>query len=472
MSLHQPLTPELEAQARELLARLRPQAEDDLLALARLLVSTPDADIFGTTEFQARAIVHRIGAQAFATHLAEKKNGYVGSGVDCPHCGQTAKFQGHRAKTVVSVMGSVGCVRAYYYCGRCGHGVLPWDNQVGLTARSFTPGAERLVCLAGALGDSFDEAAAKILPEMAGLHVAETTVQRTTEGVGERIAAHRRGGGTFGFPHSWEWHRDAQGRTCAYVSLDLTVVRQQAADGGPAEGRMPYVAMVYNPVPELPADHPHAPPATARMQARYLAGLYELDELGVQTRRQAAQVGMDRAAVWIGLTDGGSGLEAFIRKHFARDPVLILDFWHAADHLTELAKLLYPDDEDQRQQLVQRWCHTLKHEGGARIVEVLRAYPLPAKPGVQTKHAEVVHYLASNVHRMDYPRYRANGWLIGSGAVESACKTVVGQRLKQAGMRWREYGTDAVCHVRALFKSEASQWQAFWQREFIHNTAI
>ena len=73
MSLHQPLTPELEAQARELLARLRPQAEDDLLALARLLVSTPDADIFGTTEFQARAIVHRIGAQAFATHLAEKK---------------------------------------------------------------------------------------------------------------------------------------------------------------------------------------------------------------------------------------------------------------------------------------------------------------------------------------------------------------------------------------------------------------
>ncbi len=65
---------------------------------------------------------------------------------------------------------------------------------------------------------------------------------------------------------------------------------------------------------------------------------------------------------------------------------------------------------------------------------------------------------------MDYPRYVANGWSIGSVAVESACKTVVGQRLKPSGRRWREYGTDAICHPRAFFKSEAGQWQAFWRR--------
>ena len=57
------------------------------------------------------------------------------------------------------------------------------------------------------------------------------------------------------------------------------------------------------------------------------------------------------------------------------------------------------------------------------------------------------------------------GWLIGSGAVESACKTVVAQRLKLAGMRWREPGTDAVCHLRALYKSERSQWELFWRRK-------
>jgi hypothetical protein len=47
--------------------------------------------------------------------------------------------------------------------------------------------------------------------------------------------------------------------------------------------------------------------------------------------------------------------------------------------------------------------------------------------------------------------------------VESAGKTVVGQRLKQAGMRWRAYGTDARCHRRALYRSEPSQWDAFWR---------
>jgi len=73
MSFQQPLPPELEAKAQELLSRIRQGAEDELLALARLLVSKADHELFGETEFQARAIVHRIGAHAYQTHLAEKK---------------------------------------------------------------------------------------------------------------------------------------------------------------------------------------------------------------------------------------------------------------------------------------------------------------------------------------------------------------------------------------------------------------
>jgi hypothetical protein len=73
MSLQQPLAAELEAKAQELLTHLRAQADDELLALARLLVSKEDHEIFGDTEFQARDIVHRIGAKAFEAHLAQKK---------------------------------------------------------------------------------------------------------------------------------------------------------------------------------------------------------------------------------------------------------------------------------------------------------------------------------------------------------------------------------------------------------------
>jgi hypothetical protein len=73
MSFQQPLTPELEAKAQELLTHLRSKADEDLLALAGLLVSKEDHEIFGETEFQARDLVHRLGAKAFETHLAQKK---------------------------------------------------------------------------------------------------------------------------------------------------------------------------------------------------------------------------------------------------------------------------------------------------------------------------------------------------------------------------------------------------------------
>ena len=93
-----------------------------------------------------------------------EKNGYQGSSVPCPHCGQAADFQGYRAKTPVSVRGPIPCPRAYYSCHRCGHGLAPWDDQVGLTPKRLTPAAEELVAMAGAVCNSFAEAAAKVLP--------------------------------------------------------------------------------------------------------------------------------------------------------------------------------------------------------------------------------------------------------------------------------------------------------------------
>ena len=69
MSLHEPLDAELEAQAQELAARIRARADDDILALARLLVSKGDAEVFGDTEFEARNIVHHLGAAALEERL-------------------------------------------------------------------------------------------------------------------------------------------------------------------------------------------------------------------------------------------------------------------------------------------------------------------------------------------------------------------------------------------------------------------
>jgi hypothetical protein len=398
--------------------------------------------------------------------------------VTCPTCGLAAKFHDYYTRRPLSLLGPLALERAYYYCGRCGHGLAPFDAAVGLTPKSLTPGAERVCCLAGLLSDSFEEAAEKVLPEMSGLRLSEATAGRTTAAAGGRLKDMLGAGRTLGGPRPWEWNRDARGRTCAYVGIDAICVAQQARGGGPAEGRMPYVAMVFNPLPDLKGGEagegkPARPPAAARpsgvaarQQARYLAGLYELDDLGLVLRRQAAQVGMERAEVWLALTDGGNGLEEFVRKNFGRpDLEVILDFWHAAEYLADLAKALHPADAEQSAALRDAWCHTMKHEGGAAILAVPRDLPAPPRrPAVAQAHEEAVRYIGNNVHRMDYPRYEREGWQIGSGAVESGCKTVVGQRLNLAGMRWREEGTDKVCHLRALFKSEPGQWAAFWRR--------
>jgi hypothetical protein len=386
--------------------------------------------------------------------------------VTCPHCDHSAGYHGDRGRTVVSLFGPIRCERAYYYCRRCGRGLAPFDEQAGLPGRQLTAAVEQLTALAGGVCDSFEKAA-ELLQEMAGARLSESTVERATQGAGERIASLLGRGTTFGPPAEWRWHQDAKGRTAAYVSIDATGTRQQGPGGAKAEGRMAYVAAVYNPAPAdwlLPSGKP--PPG---LQARYLSGLYPLAAMGPLLRRQAARVGMERAEVWVALTDGGAGLEGFLQTNFNRaDLVVVLDFYHAASYLEGLAKALHPDDEGKAVAQAEAWCRLLKEEGGAATLAVLREWDWPKRksPALRQQWEEVESYFGNNVHRMAYPEYLAEGWHIGSGVVESACKTVVGQRLKGAGMRWSEAGAHAVCHVRALYRSEKGQWQAFWERRF------
>jgi len=333
---------------------------------------------------------------------------------------------------------------------------------LGLQDAELTRAADEVVCLAGVQA-SFAEASTQSLPKMAGLRLAESTVERATEAAGRRVGAALTAGQTFGPAKDWAWHKDAEGKTVAYVSADATGVAQQGPKGAEAEGRMANVVMIYNPIPDDRASwaNPHGP--RPPWQARYLATLGPMQTLGAPLRRQGAQVGMDRAERWVALSDGGAGLEEFLRQNFPRVEVVILDFYHAAEHLADLAKLWHPKDEGAAAALGAAWRHRLKHEGGAVVLAELRGLDLRGKSAsAREGHRQTVGYFANQLHRMDYPTYRARGWQIGSGPVESACKTVVGQRLSGAGMRWGEGGADAVCQLRALFRGERGQWDAFW----------
>ena len=132
-------------------------------------------------------------------------------------------------------MGPLRYSRAYYLCRRCGKGLFPFDRDAGLTARDLTPALERVATLAGAIADSFEKGA-ELLEEMAGTRLSESTVGRTTEDAGRRLADAVAAGSTVGPKADWPWHKDYDGQRCAYVELDATGVRQQGAGGGTARG--------------------------------------------------------------------------------------------------------------------------------------------------------------------------------------------------------------------------------------------
>jgi len=320
--------------------------------------------------------------------------------------------------------------RCYYHCRSCGRGHVPWDRSLGLGVTALTPAASEAASIAGVQA-SFAQSAEVTLQKLCGLRLSESTVERVAEDAGARLRTLLEDKTTFGPETPWAWQRDARGRTCAYVGLDATGVRQQGQRGAKAEGRMAYVGLLYNPRSEYDDKRPEP------HQVRYLAGFYELDELGLQLRRQAAQVGWDEAEQQIALSDGGAGLEEFFRKNFPRAEC-ILDFWHAKEHLVELAEAWFADDATAKSVWLGEQCHRLKHEGGGAVLRQLDAMDLGASSAAAREaHRAHAAYFRNHEHRMDYPRYLANGWQIGSGPVESACKTVVANRLKGSGMRSR-----------------------------------
>lgn len=322
----------------------------------------------------------------------------------------------------------------------------------------MTAAAEEMVALASLLS-SFEEGAHKTLRKLSGIRLSESTAQRVTEDAGTRLRRLLDEQIRFQPPQSWDWHRDAVGRRCGYVSLDATGVRQQGEGATKAEGRMAYVGMIYNPPPRDTSQ--------SIRDRRYLAGLYELQDLGRQLHREALSVGWCETNVQIALSDGAVCLEKFLATYFPK-AVLILDFFHAAEHLAELARTLH-SDEATSSTVLKSWCQkTLKHQGGAALLAELEQLDQTgwSEPMKESWRKET-GYLRNNLKRTDYPTYLANGWQIGSGPIEAACKTVIGARMKGAGMRWKPPGTDAIATLRACYLSDTPRWDSFWNDSYL-----
>jgi hypothetical protein len=180
----------------------------------------------------------------------------------------------------------------------------------------------------------------------------------------------------------------------------------------------------------------------------YLASFASSDEFGPLARHTALHRGLDQATRSIFLADGAAWTWEIARTCFPQ-AVQILDYYHASEHVVALAQAVYTDSGTARNWAL-RW-QTLLYE--SELDSVLTEARAAAGFDLSSEAERQINYLENHRSRMDYRRYRANGWFIGSGIVEAGCKHVVGQRLKQSGMFWTEPGAAAVLNLRCALLS-------------------
>jgi hypothetical protein len=197
---------------------------------------------------------------------------------------------------------------------------------------------------------------------------------------------------------------------------------------------------------------------------RYLVD-FELDVLAEQLRSQTRACGLTDVSQLVAITDGGNGLEEALRRHLADHLVTGLDWYHAAEHLSDFARAWFGPNEEPRRAWAEQAKGILYEQGGEALLTHLRGVLLPGGTAetVREELRKLIGYFEHNRHRTDYPSYRAKGWDIGSGPTEAGCK-IIGERLKGSGMRWSEDGSATVGVLRALYVSGPKVWDGFWSQ--------
>lgn len=138
----------------------------------------------------------------------------------------------------------------------------------------------------------------------------------------------------------------------------------------------------------------------------------------------------------------------------------VLDFYHAAEHLAEAIQAVHGENSKEYRTTFESLRHKLRHETDG-VERVIRALARLAKLHPRKKNlTKELAYFRANRHRMRYAELAARHLTIGSGIVEAACKTLVTQRLKRSGMRWRQPGGQAALTLRALVHSR--QFDLAW----------
>jgi hypothetical protein len=134
--------------------------------------------------------------------------------------------------------------------------------------------------------------------------------------------------------------------------------------------------------------------------------------------------------------------------------IFILDFYHATEHLADICKVLYGEETEEFWQHFKRWKDLFYRGKVQKVIDRLRKIMRDTrKQSTLESLLGAIKYFEDNKEKMHYEKYRKMRLPIGSGTVESACKNVIGGRLKSGGMTWSPSGADGMLQIRSSVES-------------------
>lgn len=387
---------------------------------------------------------------------------------DCPQAqegaGHGARLVARRTKTVRTLLGSIETTRGYYHCGVCRYGFAPLDTRLGITGTSLSPGLARACALAGA--EMPYAKSRQFITTVTGLDLASTsTLARTTRAQGARardlIAAEHAAAAIPGPVAA----ANTDGPDLCYIVMDGTgapvlpseCVGRPGKDPTKRDGRAGTrevkIGCFFTQIGRDPAT---GDPVQDPGSATYISTFEPAGPFGAHAKAEYHRRGFDQIRQPIVLGDGAKWIWNIADQHFPA-ATQIVDYFHAREHLADLTKILTPVLADPvifEQALIDH----LDLGDTTAIADAVDNLDLPQHaPDLAKPAATEVGYFTGHHHRMQYTDFRANGYYIGSGPVESACNTIVKQRAKRAGMHWTIQGLDPVLALRTLQQSGRDQ---------------
>jgi hypothetical protein len=373
--------------------------------------------------------------------------GYRGPRVPCGQ-GHEAEFVSYRDKVIDTVLGPVTLTRAWYHCAACGHGLAPRDGELGVAGASMSPGLRAMNDQVAAAGPFAK--AARLLENLAGVRLTAKRVERAAEASGTAAAAAVRDRASAitarkliplpPSPLPDKLYAAIDG-TGVPVTAKETAGRNGKAEDGRARTREVKLGVFFtqNEVDEdgYPVRDRDSSSYVATFEpAHVFAGLVEAEGI----RRGAGHV---RQLTILG--DGAAWIWNIATAKFP-EATQIVDLFHAREHLHDLARSLEFMLGDQKGDWLAARLEDLDYGDIDGICAAARVYPLA---GVKkTELDTALGYFENNAPRMRYKWFRSRGLFVGSGAVESGCKAVIGQRLKLSGMHWTVPGASAIATLR------------------------